>query len=69
MSSLAGALDDFGPSSHQLVKDEHIITGQAEDIEMQSEGSLPDEEAQDPDEEMDDLFGNDNDVEQSKAEE
>lgn len=67
MSSLAGALDDVIPlNSHQNVKNEHSLPGQPEDIEMQSDGSQADEEAQDADEEMDDLFGNDNDVEESK---
>ncbi|KAF9462935.1 Leo1-like protein-domain-containing protein [Collybia nuda] len=67
MSSLAGALDDFRPSnSHQVVKNEHSFPGPSEDIEMQSEDSEADEEAQDAGEEMDDLFGNDNDIEESK---
>ena len=67
MSSLAGALDGYSTStSYRAHKG-------ADDIDMhgdnQSSSANDDpEDSQDQDEEMTDLFGNDNDVEELKAE-
>lgn len=61
MSSLAGALDGY---THPRLPKSHY-TPVSEDIEMTANKNEP--EAQDDDEEMDDdLFGNDNDVEEQK---
>ncbi|PPR03191.1 hypothetical protein CVT26_008039 [Gymnopilus dilepis] len=66
MSSLAGALDDF--SSHQPKVESTSHVPPSEDVDMNSEPQstrIESEEEQDEnhDEEMSDLFGNDNDVE------
>lgn len=61
MSSLAGALDGYTHPRQPKTHYNHI----SDDIEMPP--SKIDSEAQDDDEEMDDdLFGNDNDVEEQK---
>lgn len=67
MSSLAGALDGYSTSTP------YVAYKGADDIEMpgdnQSSSANDDpEDSQDQDEEMTDLFGNDNDVEELKAE-
>ena len=67
MSSLAGALDGYSTSSSY-----HPYKG-PDDVDMpgenQSSSANDDpEDTQDQDEEMTDLFGNDNDVEELKAE-
>jgi hypothetical protein len=67
MSSLAGALDGYSTTTSY-----HEYKG-ADDIDMpgenQSSSANDDpEDSQDQDEEMTDLFGNDNDVEELKAE-
>ena len=59
MSSLAGALDGY--THPRLPKMQYPIS---EDVEMTASKNEP--EAQEDDEEMDDLFGNDNDVEEHK---
>ena len=60
MSSLAGALDEYTHTRHPIPHYNHHTS---DDIEM----SKNDSEAQDNEEEMeDDLFGNDNDVEEQK---
>ena len=62
MSSLAGALDGY---THQTHSKMHYNNPISEDVDMTA--SKNDSEAQDDDEEMDDdLFGNDNDVEEQK---
>ena len=60
MSSLAGALDGYTHQRHAKMHYNPI----SDDIEMTPSKNEPD--AQDDDEEMDDLFGNDNDVEEQK---
>lgn len=61
MSSLAGALDGYTSSRHSKMHYNHS----SDDVEMTA--SKIDSEAQDDDEEMnDDLFGNDNDIEEQK---
>ena len=67
MSSLAGALDGYSTSTSY-----HAFKG-PDDVDMpgenQSSSANDDpEDSQDQDEEMTDLFGNDNDVEELKAE-
>ena len=67
MSSLAGALDGYSTSTSY-----HPFKG-PDDVDMpgenQSSSANDDpEDSQDQDEEMTDLFGNDNDVEELKAE-
>lgn len=68
MSSLAGALDDTKPSTSHLLpkREEHPTYPRVaeQDVEMDS---IPHGQAkpQEEDEEMDDLFGND-DVEEAK---
>lgn len=67
MSSLAGALDEFQNTSHRVSHRQGV-----DDVEMlapdQHERSFEADEDQDADEEMSDLFGNDQDVEESKPE-
>lgn len=67
MSSLAGALDDFTPQNTQnLSTSQHSVEA---DVQMAAAHPQDNGEAQDdPDEEMTDLFGNDNDIEETKAE-
>ena len=61
MSSLAGALDGYAHPRHSKTPYNHASDG----VDMLT--SKNDSEAQDDDEEMDDdLFGNDNDVEEQK---
>ena len=66
MSSLAGALDDF--SSHQPKVESTSHVPPSEDVDMNSEpqstrNESEEEQDENHDEEMSDLFGNDNDVE------
>ena len=62
MSSLAGALDAYAQPRHPKMMQYNPIS---DDVEMTASKNEP--EVQDDDEEMDDdLFGNDNDVEEPK---
>ncbi|TFK39967.1 Leo1-like protein-domain-containing protein [Crucibulum laeve] len=60
MSSLAGALDEYPSNSH------HTQHSEDDDVDMDPSASPNDEASEEGDEEMADLFGNDNDVEVTK---